>query len=231
MLGHASKECGNCGRLRSARTAHHGTSHQRHCFAITSAAAAPTGTHPPGNPVSLKLPPPLTAPERIVSRLAYPSSPAPTQEVTCPFGAVNAHTAMAPERGGYAVPDSFLATSLTNGPHAFPQRPGMTTYRGDFAQREEQDVARSIRAAQELTEQSHKALLRSTLPLGRNAPGLVQPSQWISEMKDEYVERPGAAGASLRANVEQAEGLRAMFNGPTASVGKVATLREFAGRP
>jgi hypothetical protein len=61
------------------------------------------------------------------------SAPIRYREFTCPFGAVNVHTAIAPVTEAVPVPEGFLTGRA--GGQAFPLAPGHTAYRGDFAAR------------------------------------------------------------------------------------------------
>lgn len=151
------------------------------------------------------------------SSAPYKTQPIKYREVTCPFGAVNPHTAMADFRPAYPVPEGFLRASQ------FPQ-PGQdaTMYRLAYGPRDPEAVSRSLHAAAEMTQASHKALLRSTLPLGRNGINMVGPADWVTEHAAEFV--PHAL--DVRGAYESAQALKAAFTGPTASVGKVATLIE-----
>lgn len=140
------------------------------------------------------------------------------KEVTCPIGSVNPHTAMAPFRSAYPVPEGFTQAL------DFPQSEGdatmSTTYRMGYAPRDQDAVVRTLKAAAQLTEISHKALLRSTLPLGRNGVNIMGPGEWVSEAKEEFVKHK----MDVQGDYERAQALKKLFNGPTASVGKVATL-------
>ncbi|KAG2441694.1 hypothetical protein HXX76_003310 [Chlamydomonas incerta] len=158
------------------------------------------------------------------------TEPVKYREVTCPIGAVNPHTAMAPLRTAYPVPESFLGATIAGGTGSipFPQRRGDTVYRSEFAPRDAADVTASLAAQAALTEQAGKALQKSTLPMGpKNGVNLVAPGDWLSEMKDEYVPY---ADNYVKSNADTRVSMRVMFNGPTASAGKVATLVDSKGR-
>lgn len=158
------------------------------------------------------------------------TEPVKYREVTCPIGAVNPHTAMAPLRTAYPVPESFLGTTISGGTGSipFPQRRGDTVYRSEFAPRDAADVHATLAAQAALTEQAGKALQKSTLPMGpKNGINLVGPAEWLSEMKDEYVPY---ADNYVKSNADTRVSMRVMFNGPTASAGKVATLVDSTGR-
>ncbi|KAG2451867.1 hypothetical protein HYH02_003643 [Chlamydomonas schloesseri] len=149
---------------------------------------------------------------------------------TCPIGAVNPHTAMAPMRSAYPVPESFLGATMAGGTGsiAFPQHAGQTVYRSEYAPRDAAAVTATLAAQAALTEQAGKQLQKSTLPMGpKNGINLVGPVDWCSEMKDEYV--PHATNY-VTSNADTRVSMRVMFNGPTASVGKVATLVDSTGR-
>ncbi len=89
-------------------------------------------------------------------------------------------------------------------------------------------MVRSLATAARNSEEAAKALQRSTLPMGpKLGINLVTPGQWESEMKESYVPPPGS---HLLANLAMAGTLKAMFTGPTASAGKVATLVDDRGR-
>ncbi|KAG2488316.1 hypothetical protein HYH03_013166 [Edaphochlamys debaryana] len=151
----------------------------------------------------------------------FKTQPVVYREVTCPIGAVNPHTAMAPERAAYPVPEGFLGKTYTYG--KFPQDQADTTYRVEFAPRDAGDVAAKLGRQATLATIGRNTLLRGTIPLGpRNGCNLVPPADWISEMKDEYV----PYDADPRGQYEQAQRVKAMFCGPTASVGKVATTMD-----
>eukprot|EP00198_Chlamydomonas_reinhardtii_P008874 XP_001698211.1 flagellar associated protein [Chlamydomonas reinhardtii] len=158
------------------------------------------------------------------------TEPVKYREVTCPIGAVNPHTAMAPLRTAYPVPESFLGATISGGTGSipFPQRRGDTVYRSEFAPRDAADVHATLAAQAALTEQAGKALQKSTLPMGpKNGINLVEPADWLSEMKDEYVPY---ADNYVKSNADTRVSMRVMFNGPTASAGKVATLVDSTGR-
>jgi hypothetical protein len=92
-----------------------------------------------------------------------------------------------------------------------------TTSRLDFAARDEADVVRSMTAAKELTKIAHKALLRSTITLGKTGLAMSDEKDWGTEYEAIYHSHP----IDLRANHALVVSVKRMFTGPTASCGKV----------
>mmetsp|Transcript_23489 Transcript_23489/g.51554 ORF Transcript_23489/g.51554 Transcript_23489/m.51554 type:complete len:728 (-) Transcript_23489:764-2947(-) len=147
--------------------------------------------------------------------LSASAGPIKYREVTCPIGAVNKHTAMAPIRDVYAVPECYvqkLPFPMPNGDVTMD-----TTNRITFAPRAEADVMRSMAAAAEMTEQSKKRLYKSTIPLGKNGLVTTGSDQWKSEVADNYVKHM----VDLEADKARAAGLKKYLNGPTAATGKL----------
>ncbi|KXZ52604.1 hypothetical protein GPECTOR_9g649 [Gonium pectorale] len=139
-------------------------------------------------------------------------------DASTPYGAVNPHTAAAPLRGAYPVPEGFLHSGLST----FPPPQGMTTNRAEFAPRDTSDLVAQLRAATALAENGRKTLERSTLPLGpKTGVNLIPSAKWVSENHDEYVQHQ----VDHREPFQRAEAMRTMFSGPTASAGKVAGAR------
>ncbi|PNG99560.1 hypothetical protein TSOC_014658 [Tetrabaena socialis] len=138
--------------------------------------------------------------------------PAPT----CPFGAVNPHTAVGPSHGAFPVPEGFLAPAAST----FPAPPGNTTNRAHYQHRDSADLVAQLRAATALAENGRKTNTRVTIPLGPvSGINLIPSSEWVSEHHGEYVPH----GYNPGSNFESAAAVKAIFMGPTASTGRVAT--------
>jgi len=151
------------------------------------------------------------------------SRPIRYREVTCPIGAVNPHTAMAPDRPVYPIPECYLRSP------PFPQGPGDVTmetlHRATFKARAPEDVERSLRAAAEQTVAAHKMALKSSLPLGKNGIALLESRGWVSDYDDNYVpHRLDVAGDYARA-----QGLKTFLTGPTASAGRLTARHPLPG--
>eukprot|EP00798_Chlamydomonas_sp_ICE-L_P015448 gene15448-21533_t len=144
-------------------------------------------------------------------------TPIKYQGFTQPAGAVNPYTAMVPFREAYPVTESFVKhipfPHGTDGTFAA----AATTHRVAFAARDQKDVMRTMKAAAAATEEARKALQRSTLPLGKNAPSLCEPKQWKTEHADEFISR---TSDYLVENRNQAARVKEVFEGPTASTGR-----------
>lgn len=145
------------------------------------------------------------------------TKPVKYKEVTCPIGAVNPHTALAPERAVYPVPQAYVT-----GPPAFPMGQGSdsmmeTLHRATYAPRNEEDVRRSLAAAAEQTALAHAMAQKSTLPLGKNALGLLPSKNWCSDYDSNFVTHK----IDVAADYERAQGLKAYLSGPTASAGRL----------
>lgn len=151
-------------------------------------------------------------------RLASAGAAVPVRykEVTCPIGAVNPVTAMAPARSAYPVPECFTTTK------PFPQGPGDATMatisRSSFATRDPTDVARTLRASMEATARAKADGSKSTIALGKGAMCLLPSSDWKSEKQENYKQH---TGVDIAGDAARAAALKALMSGPTASAGKL----------
>ncbi|GLI58410.1 hypothetical protein VaNZ11_000112 [Volvox africanus] len=135
-------------------------------------------------------------------------------DTSCPYGAVNPHTAAAPSRTAYPVPEGYTAS----GAIAFPLPRGNTTYRNEFAPRDPADLALQLRAAAALAENGRKLLDRGSIPMGsRTGINILPSSMWVSEARESYVPHD----VDPRALAQAAQAIRAMHMAPTGASGKM----------
>ncbi|GAX76536.1 hypothetical protein CEUSTIGMA_g3982.t1 [Chlamydomonas eustigma] len=137
------------------------------------------------------------------------------KETTCPMGAVNKHTAIAPFRSVYPVPECYVQTL----PFPLPSDDitSDTIYRQDFYARDEADTLRSMRDAATTTSYSKKGTLKSEIPLGKYGFNTVRSLDWKSEYGGNYV----PLKLDIQGDRQRAAALKIMTIGPTASTGAV----------
>lgn len=138
-------------------------------------------------------------------------------EVTCPIGKINPYTTIKGFPELYPVPESFI-----RGAGPFPGVPtgiaACTTKQLDFQPRDEADVIRSVKAAQQAVEFSHKALEKSGVPLGAKG---IDTTPADGAFKSEYGAEYHKFANTASEDRARREALHKMFLGPTAAVGAV----------
>ncbi|KAJ9514803.1 hypothetical protein QJQ45_028477 [Haematococcus lacustris] len=137
------------------------------------------------------------------------------REVSCPMGAVNPVTALAPARNAYPVPECYVRTKPFNQPSDGVML--QSTHALTFAPREEADVLRAWNANVRNASAVRASLTRPTLPLGAHTGiNLAGSKQWQSDYDANFTRH----NIDVRGNYEQAKGTRKVLNGPTASTGR-----------
>uniref|UniRef100_A0A7S3VIK8 Uncharacterized protein n=1 Tax=Dunaliella tertiolecta TaxID=3047 RepID=A0A7S3VIK8_DUNTE len=113
-----------------------------------------------------------------------PTKPLRYKEVTCPIGAVNPHTAIAPFREAYPVPECYVQDK------EFPTPQGDSTmqthYRSTFGPQSKETMERVQKSAAESNALCRAALLRSELPLGKGGFQTLHSKDWVSEYDKQY---------------------------------------------
>ncbi|KAJ9514309.1 hypothetical protein QJQ45_012341 [Haematococcus lacustris] len=109
------------------------------------------------------------------------------REVSCPMGAVNPVTALAPARSAYPVPECYVRTKPFNQPNDGVML--QSTHALTFAPREEADVLRAWNANVRNASAVRASLTRPTLPLGAHTGiNLAGSKQWQSDYDANFSE-------------------------------------------
>ena len=152
------------------------------------------------------------------------SGPIRYKEVTCPIGAVDKHTAMAPFHEVYPVPECYVQTLPF--PLSSDAACSDTVYRQDFFRRDDKDTIRSARDAARNMEMTKKEARRTEIPLGKHGFDMLPSENWRSDKQANFVEHT----VDIRGDRERAESLKVVTSGPTASAGAV-TASHMTARP
>ena len=147
------------------------------------------------------------------------SAPIRYKEVTCPIGAVDGNTAIAPFHEAYPVPECYVQRL----PFPLPSDDvcSDTVYRQDFYPRDERDTVRSTLAAARNVQVSKQEARRTEVPLGKNGFTMLPVSKWRSDTQANFIGHT----LDIRGDRERAEALKVVTSGPTASAGAVTASR------